>query len=161
MAQLGNADRAWELFRMINPLHRSATPEAVNTYRVEPYVIAADIYTADDHVGRGGWTWYTGSASWFYRVGLETLLGFTLEGDTLRILPAVPATWPEFRMRYRHRSARYEIAVHEPAAIGQRGARITLDGREIDGDTIPLADDGGDHVVEVRPRHGESLPDAN
>src|SRR5690606_898277 len=92
----GDGDTAWQLFRMINPLTHAATPEGVATYRVEPYVVAADVYTAEGHLGRGGWTWYTGSASWFYRVGIETLLGFTRRGNSLTINPRVPASWPGF-----------------------------------------------------------------
>src|ERR1041385_4914502 len=93
----GNGDRAFELFQMINPLTRTRTADEVAVYHIEPYVVAADVYTAAGQVGRGGWSWYTGSASWMYRVGLEAILGFTKRGDTLRIEPCVPRDWPSSR----------------------------------------------------------------
>src|SRR5687768_17618677 len=96
---------------MINPLTHSRTREDVATYQVEPYVVAADVYTATGHLGRGGWTWYTGSASWMYRVGLEAILGFRKEGDTLRIVPCVPRSWPEYTISYRYGASTYEIVV--------------------------------------------------
>ena len=98
----GDGDRAFELFQMINPLTHARTPEEVATYKVEPYVVAADVYTAEGQLGRGGWTWYTGSASWMYRVGLEAILGFTKRGDTLYIEPRAPAAWREYTIEYRH-----------------------------------------------------------
>jgi cyclic beta-1,2-glucan synthetase len=147
----GDGDRAFELYQMINPLEHARTPGAVAKYKVEPYVIAADVYTAKGNVGRGGWTWYTGSASWMYRIGLESILGFTKRGDALTIKPRVPAAWPEFAITYRYGSSVYEIVVRNPADVGKREAIVEVDGRDT-GDAIPLIDDGAAHNVEVRPR---------
>ena len=150
-AMLGDGDQAWELFRMINPLTHSATAADVAIYQVEPYVVAADVYTAAGHLGRGGWTWYTGSASWMYRVGLESLLGFTKRGDALTIVPCVPASWPEFSVEYQHGASRYRITVREPAAIRANGGRVELDGELLADHVIPLRDDGQPHIVVLRP----------
>jgi cyclic beta-1,2-glucan synthetase len=147
----GDGERALELFQLINPLTHARTPEEVATYQVEPYVVAADVYTATGQLGRGGWTWYTGSASWLYRVGLEALLGFTRRGDTLLIEPRVPASWPEYGIACRVGESTYDITVHEPAEVAQRGAAVSLDGVRLDGPAIPLVDDGRRHQVAVRP----------
>ncbi|HET6763262.1 MAG TPA: hypothetical protein VFH27_06310 [Longimicrobiaceae bacterium] len=150
----GEGDRAFELYGMLNPLTHAATAEEAERYKVEPYVVAADVYTADGQVGRGGWTWYTGSASWMYRVGLEAILGFTKRGDTLRIDPCVPRAWPEFGIDYRFGTAVYAITVRQPGAIRGGEVEVTVDGRMLDGPTIPLVDDGVRHEVLVRPRAG-------
>jgi cyclic beta-1,2-glucan synthetase len=150
-ARLGDGDRAFALYRMLNPLTHTDTPEGVATYKVEPYVVAADVYTSPAHLGRGGWTWYTGSASWMYRVGLEAILGFSLRGDTLILDPRVPGDWPEFTITYRHRASTYTIVVHQPGAVRPGQAEVTLDGVRLDGAEIPLVDDGRPHRVEVRP----------
>ncbi|MGH7630846.1 MAG: GH36-type glycosyl hydrolase domain-containing protein [Gemmatimonadales bacterium] len=147
----GDGDRAFELFQMLNPLTHSRTAEEVATYKVEPYVVAADVYTAAGQLGRGGWTWYTGSASWMYRVGLEAILGFTKRGDRLELRPRVPAAWPEFSLEYRYGSSVYAIVVRNPTAIGAAGAEIVLDGRSLGEPAIPLVDDGRRHEVVVRP----------
>jgi cellobiose phosphorylase len=146
-------DRAFQLFQMINPLTHGSTREQINTYKVEPYVVAADVYTATGHLGRGGWTWYTGSASWMYRIGLEAILGFRKEGSTLTIDPCVPMDWREFHIDYRYGRSRYAIAVLNPDAVegGTVGVVETrLDGRVLSTPAIELVDDGRDHVVEVR-----------
>src|ERR1043166_5942581 len=135
-AAFKNDDRAFELYQMINPLTRAIDAASVATYKVEPYVIAADVYTAAGQLGRGGWTWYTGSASWAYRVGLETLLGFTKRGDTLRIEPHVPAGWKEYAIEYRFGTSVYAITVR-PGAAGA----LSRD--------IPLVDDGQRHEIVV------------
>jgi cyclic beta-1,2-glucan synthetase len=145
----GDGERAFELFQMINPLTHGSTAEGVARYKVEPYVVAADVYTAPSHFGRGGWTWYTGSASWMYRVGIENILGFTKIGDTLRIEPCVPRNWREFAIRYRFGRTTYEILVRNPALLRQRGSRVTLDGTLFRTNTIPLVDDGVVHSVVV------------
>ncbi|MBC7842812.1 MAG: carbohydrate-binding protein [Gemmatimonadaceae bacterium] len=150
-AMQGDADRAFELFQMLNPLTHSATPDAVATYKVEPYVVAADVYSSPSHLGRGGWTWYTGSASWMYRVGLEDLLGFTKVGDTLRIAPCVPSGWPAYQITYRFGRATYVIDVRNPAGIRVSGARVSLDGVRLMSGLIPLIDDGKSHRVVVEP----------
>ena len=153
----GDSDRAFELFQMLNPLTHTDTPARASKYKVEPYVIAADVYTSPSHIGRGGWTWYTGSASWTYRVGLETILGFEKVGDTLRIAPRAPAAWPAFQIRYRFGNTTYQIEVRSPSRIEQLGARITLDGVRMTAGVIPLVDDGTQHSVLVEPEMG-ALP---
>jgi cyclic beta-1,2-glucan synthetase len=150
----GDGDRAFELFQMLNPLTHARTPAEVETYKVEPYVVAADVYTAAGQLGRGGWTWYTGSASWMYRVGLEAILGFTKAGDSLRIEPRVPAHWGDFAIEYRYGSAVYAIAVQDPGWLAASGAEVALDGRVLDDAAIPLVDDGARHEIIVRPRPG-------
>ena len=146
-AMQGDGDRAFDLFQMLNPLTHSATPGDVARYKVEPYVVAADVYTAPSQLGRGGWTWYTGSASWMYRVGIENLLGFTKVGDTLRIAPCVPAAWPKFEITYRFGRTTYEIVVNEPAEIQKLGARVSVDGAVMEDQLIRLVDDGKTHNV--------------
>ncbi len=151
-AMLDDGERAYELYRMLNPLTHTTTPEGVATYQVEPYVVAADVYTAEEHVGRGGWTWYTGSASWMYRVGLESLLGFTKRGDRLTIRPTVPATWPRFDIDYRYGRTVYAIRVERPGDIRAHGADVTVDGRPAADGQIRLIDDGARHEVVVAGR---------
>jgi cyclic beta-1,2-glucan synthetase len=136
---------------MINPLTRARTPAEVDTYRVEPYVVAADVYTAAGQVGRGGWTWYTGSASWMYRVGLEAILGFDRRGDVLVLRPCVPEEWDEYSIEYRFGRSVYAITVRDPAGVRRRGAAVSVDGRMLDAAEIPLVDDGTRREVEVRP----------
>lgn len=151
-AMRGDGERALELFQMINPFTHADTPEGVATYKVEPYVVAADVYTALGALGRGGWTWYTGSASWMYRVGIEALLGITKRGDLLRIEPCVPKAWPELRVEYRVGKSVYAIVVHAPGFVRERGADVTLDGQVLENGEIPLVDDGAPHEVVVRAR---------
>jgi cyclic beta-1,2-glucan synthetase len=146
----GNGDRAFELYQMLNPLTHARTPEEVETYKVEPYVVAADVYTAEGHLGRGGWTWYTGSASWMYRVGLEGILGFQKRGDTLFIEPRVPASWPGYTIEYRHGKSRYTIVVNNEGEAGRGPVEVTMDGQILSGGGIPLVDDGKRHTVLVR-----------
>lgn len=147
----GRADRAFELFQMINPLTHTRTPEDVATYKVEPYAVAADVYAADGHLGRGGWTWYTGSASWMYRVGIETLLGLTKRGDVLYIDPRVPRHWPAYVIEYRYGESLYAITVRDPGAVDRGAASVHLDGVALEGPGIPLVDDGARHDVVVQP----------
>ena len=149
-AMSGNGDRAFELYQMINPLTHARTPDEIGAYKVEPYVVAADVYTAEGHLGRGGWTWYTGSASWMYRVGLEAILGFRKTGATLRIEPRVPKAWKEYAIDYRFGAATYAISVVNPAGSAGPAARVTVDGRDSPDGAIPLVDDGARHEVVVR-----------
>jgi cyclic beta-1,2-glucan synthetase len=150
-ALAADGDRAFQLFQMINPLTRSRTPEEVATYMVEPYVVAADVYTAAGQLARGGWTWYTGSASWMYRVGLETILGFTKRGDILFVDPCVPAEWPMYTIDYRHGRSSYVIVVHNSHGGERVGTvEVSVDGRTLDGPAIPLVDDGARHDVVIR-----------
>jgi cyclic beta-1,2-glucan synthetase len=146
----GDRDRAFELFQMLNPLTHARTPEEVETYQVEPYVVAADVYTAEGHVGRGGWTWYTGSASWMYRVGLEGILGFRKRGDTLFIEPRAPAAWREYTIEYRHGRSLYVILVHNGDSADPGALEVTIDGQASPGGGVPLVDDGERHAVAVR-----------
>jgi len=150
-AQLGQADKAAELFSLLNPVNRATTRASVHRYKVEPYVIAADIYAVAPHVGRGGWTWYTGSAGWMYRAGLEWILGFHLEGSCLRLEPCIPAHWPGFEIVFRYRATRYDILVENPQGVSCGVAFAELDGRLLqEGATqIELADDREFHRVRV------------
>ena len=150
-AMQGDGDRAFDLFQMLNPLTHSATAADVDRYKVEPYVVAADVYTAQSQLGRGGWTWYTGSASWMYRVGIENLLGFTKVGDTLRIAPCVPTAWPKYEITYRFGRATYEIVVNDPAAVQKVGAKVTVDGVVMNDQIIRLIDDERTHTVVIEP----------
>jgi cyclic beta-1,2-glucan synthetase len=150
-ARLGERTRAWELFDLINPINHGRTAADIATYKVEPYVIAADVYGVSPHIGRGGWTWYTGSAGWMYRLILESLLGLRLEGDRLRINPCLPPDWTGFTLRYRYRATPYEIRVRQigPLASGDSGGtRMTLDGVEVEGAAIQLVDDGQARLVQ-------------
>jgi len=147
-AQLRQPERAMELFSMLNPINHAKDEASARNYRVEPYVIAADVYSMAPHVGRGGWTWYTGSAGWMYRAGLEAILGFTREGTKLRIKPCVPASWNEFEVTTRFGATRYEI-------------KLLRDGGVLDVDSehvqviapneflISLVDAGGTHKITL------------
>ena len=145
----GRGDRAMELWNLINPIYHATTARAVQHYKVEPYVVAADVYGAAPHTGRGGWTWYTGSAGWLYRVAVESILGFQLRGDTLHFAPCIPPRWPKFEMRYRHRSSTYRILVDNSAGTGRGVRSIELDGRRLPNDSLPLRDDAKAHDVVV------------
>jgi cyclic beta-1,2-glucan synthetase len=148
----GDGTRAFELFQMLNPLTHTLTRDEVATYKVEPFVVPADVYTAAAHLGRGGWTWYTGSASWMYRVGLEAILGFRKLGDRLEIRPIVPVAWPEYAITYRYGKTTYDIVVYDPGAIRSDEVELEIDGRPVEGCSIRLVDDGASHEVRVRPR---------
>jgi len=147
-ARQGDNAKAWELMTMINPVNHGKSPESIAIYKVEPYVVAADVYAVAPHTGRGGWTWYTGSAGWMYRLITESLLGINREGDTLRIEPCLPEHWPTFKMRYRFKDTTYHIAVSQ--TTGERsGSSVILDGVEQHDGKIPLVDDRVEHHVEV------------
>ena len=127
-------------------------PEQIATYKVEPYVVAADVYAVAPHVGRGGWTWYTGSAGWMYRLLVETLLGVNLEGDHLRLTPRMPKAWAGFKVHYRYRQSVYHIAVSRQADDSAEASLLRVDGLEVAGGTIALQDDRMEHAVEVTVR---------
>jgi cyclic beta-1,2-glucan synthetase len=148
-AKLGQGDRAMELFHMLNPVSHSDTPEKVARYKVEPYVIAADIYSVPPHTGRGGWTWYTGSSGWTYRLGLEAILGITKVGNALNVDPCIPSHWPGFKVDYRFGMAHYKISVENPHHINRGIQVIMLDGNPLPDSLIPLVDDGRLHEVRV------------
>jgi cyclic beta-1,2-glucan synthetase len=149
-AALGDGDTAGELFRMLNPINRAASRAGVQRYKVEPYVVAGDVYAEAPHVGRGGWTWYTGSAGWIYRAGIESILGFRVRGTTLSIDPCIPRTWPNYSICFRYHSATYKINVENPRSVSRGIYRAELDGRQLPNSAnIPLVDDGVEHQVLV------------
>ncbi len=147
-AELGDSERAWELQRMINPVNHGGSPEAIRTYKVEPFVVAADVYAGAQHAGRGGWTWYTGAAGWMYRLIVESLLGLSLEEDRLRFAPCLPADWDGYTVRYRYRETLYTITVRR-ADDGHGQTRVVLDDSEQPDASMPLVDDRAQHHVEV------------
>jgi cyclic beta-1,2-glucan synthetase len=150
-AALGEGDKAGELFSILNPINHASTRAGVHRYKVEPYVMAADIYAEPSHVGRGGWTWYTGSAGWMYQAGVESILGFRLRGSSLLLEPCIPRAWRGYEIDFRYHSARYEIVVENPQGVSGGVASAFLDGQPVAGGgaTIPLADDGATHAVRV------------
>ncbi len=149
LARLGNGDEAVELFHMLNPVNHTRTLADVQRYRAEPYVVAADVYTRAPHIGRGGWSWYTGSAAWMYRLGLESILGLRRLGTCFTVQPCIPSTWDGFRMRWRAGTSTYVISVENPGLRSQGVARVVLDGAPVDPGAIPLVDDGASHRVQV------------
>jgi cellobiose phosphorylase len=151
-ALMGENERAWELFSLLNPIHHGGTPKQIATYKVEPYVVAADVYAVAPHTGRGGWTWYTGSAGWMYRLLVETLLGVHLEGDQLRLTPRLPKGWKTYKIHYRYRQTMYHIAITRLAADSSGENQLLLDGKDLVGQTIPLVDDRREHAVELKVR---------
>jgi len=149
-ALMGDHDRAWELFALLNPIHHGATPEQIATYKVEPYVVAADVYAVAPHIGRGGWTWYTGSAGWMYRLLIETLLGVNLEGDHLRLTPRLPKSWTTYKIHYRYRQTVYHITITRLEAGATEADQLLLDGEALAAKTVPLVDDRREHFVELK-----------
>jgi cyclic beta-1,2-glucan synthetase len=150
-ALLGDGDMAGELFSLLNPINHASTRAGIHRYKVEPYVICADVYSAPPHVGRGGWTWYTGSAGWMYRVGVEGILGVHVRGDTLVVDPCVPRGWNGFEFTYKHGSSRYRISVKNPRGVSRGIAGASLDGKELPSGAceIKLVDDGRYHYGQV------------
>jgi cyclic beta-1,2-glucan synthetase len=149
IAHLGSGDEAVELFHMLNPVNHTRTPAGVERYMVEPYVVAADVYMHPAHIGRGGWTWYTGSAAWMYRLGLESILGLRRRGHCLSIAPCIPRSWEGFRVRWRYGNSVYEIRVQNPGQRNRGIAAAVLDGVRVESQAIPLVDDGATHRLEV------------
>ena len=146
-ARLGNNERVWELLNMINPVNHGKTKAEIAVYKVEPYVLAADVYSREPHAGRGGWTWYTGSAGWLYRLIIESFLGLQREGNKLKFAPCVPEEWASFKMHYRYENTVYHIEVMQiPAG---ENMMVTVDGMEQQGNMITLTDDGSEHNVVV------------
>jgi cyclic beta-1,2-glucan synthetase len=148
-ARLGDGDRAMDLFSLINPINLTRTPDGALRYKVEPYVVAADVYSQPPHVGRGGWTWYTGSAGWMYRVGLEGLLGLTMSGGALKIDPCIPRAWPRYEMTVRRGSSEYRIVIDNPDGVNRGVKRVDLDGVEQSERVVQVSDDGVVHQVRV------------
>lgn len=158
IAAQGRGDEAVELFHLLNPVNHARTANGVARYRAEPYVVAGDVYSHPQHAGRGGWSWYTGAAGWLYRAGLESILGLRRRGTTFSVEPCIPASWPEYAIRWRFGRSRYAVAVANP--LGRCGgvARAELDGARVDPAAIPLVDDGATH--EVRLVLGDPEPTA-
>jgi cyclic beta-1,2-glucan synthetase len=150
-AALGDGDKAGDLFSILNPINHASTRAGVQRYKVEPYVMAADVYTEPPHVGRGGWTWYTGSAGWMYQAGIEWILGFRLRGTTLLIDPCIPRAWPRYEIDFRYHSATYQIVVENPQGVSRGVASSELDGQALPGGgaAIQLVDDGGTHKAVI------------
>ncbi len=140
--------RAWELFSLLNPIAHGASSENMQIYKVEPYVMSADVYAAPPHTGRGGWTWYTGSSGWMYRLITESLLGIKLQADILRFNPCLPPQWQTFKIHYRYRETLYNITVRS-AGSGKSVIRVVADGVEEADKAVRLVDDHGQHEVEV------------
>jgi cyclic beta-1,2-glucan synthetase len=156
-ARAGDGDRAGELFAMLNPINHTSTPEGVNTYKVEPYVVAGDVYSMPPHAGRGGWTWYTGAAGWMYRAALESILGFHLRGTRLHIEPCIPRNWSGYTIDYRRGPTLYRIEVQNPHGVSRGVVELVLDGKQVTADGITLADDGKTHDVRVILGIGDPL----
>jgi len=151
-AVTGENAKAWELATMLNPISHGSTEEQIARYKVEPYVLAADVYALTPHTGRGGWTWYTGSAGWMYRLYVETLLGVNLDGERLRLTPRWPEAWTTCTVHYRHRQTQYHITFIKLAEASDDAAMVTLDGVPLDGNAVPLQSGGGEHFVEMKFR---------
>jgi cyclic beta-1,2-glucan synthetase len=148
-AQLGDGDRAAQLFSMLNPVNHGRTADEVARYRAEPYVVAADVYSVPPHTGRGGWTWYTGSAGWMYRVGIEAILGITFVNGALHLDPCIPREWPGFEATVTRHATRHRIVVENPRRVSRGVQLIELDGAGIPGRDVTLLSDGADHTIRV------------
>jgi cyclic beta-1,2-glucan synthetase len=149
LARLGWGDEAVELFHMLNPVNHSRTAAEVEQYKTEPYAVAGDVYDHPSHRGRGGWTWYTGSAGWMYRVGLEGILGLTRRGAFFTMDPCIPSSWPGYSIEWRFGRTRYTIEVENPKRRGGGAVSAELDEAPVDPAAIPLVDDGGAHRVRI------------
>lgn len=147
---LGDGDKAGALFDLLNPIRHAARPGDVERYKVEPFVVAGDVYSEPPHTGRGGWTWYSGSAGWLYRAGLEFMLGFRLAGDRLRIDPCIPTAWDSFRIALRRGAVQYDVVVENPEHVSRGVRRVEVDGVDVPpADGIALRRDGAVHHVRV------------
>jgi cyclic beta-1,2-glucan synthetase len=153
-------DEAMELFHLINPINHMRTSEGVERYRAEPYAIAADVYAHPMHVGRGGWTWYTGSAGWLYQAAIQALLGVRRHGDTISIAPCIPSEWPEYTLTWRIRDTRYRFVVQNPERRSRGVASVTFDAVTVTPGAIPLKQDGREHEVRVILGGGERVDHA-
>jgi cyclic beta-1,2-glucan synthetase len=155
---LREGDRAGALLHLLNPVHHADTPEGVQRYRVEPYVVAADVYGGSEHAGRGGWTWYTGSAGWMYRIALERVLGVRRSGKTLSIAPCVPSGWPRYEVHYRYLSTNYHVTVENPLRVSCGVVQLELDGKALREGYVRLVDDGKTHQLRVTLGSSEVVP---
>ncbi len=148
-AKLGKGDKALELFDLINPINHARSPRDCMTYKVEPYVMAADVYSVHPHAGRGGWTWYTGAAGWYYKAGLESILGFKKKGANVVMDPCIPNKWTTYSITYHYMDTPYEIKVHNPDGLSRGVLKVTVDGIEFEGNAFNLVNDGIKHHVSV------------
>jgi cellobiose phosphorylase len=158
LTSLREGDRAGALLELLNPVYHASTPEGVQRYRVEPYVVAADVYGGSEHPGRGGWTWYTGSAGWMYRIALERVLGLRRSGKTLSLQPCIPSQWGQFELSYRYLSSSYRIRVENPERVSYGVLRLELDGKAVRESYVRLVDDGKTHEVRVTLGSSEAAP---
>jgi cyclic beta-1,2-glucan synthetase len=149
LAELGLGDQAFELFSFLNPITHSINVESANQYAVEPYVVAADVYSAEPFIGRGGWTWYTGSSGWLYRLGLEAILGFKVRHDHIKMEPCIPAAWDGYQLTYNKDGCVYHIQVKNPNHVQTGVERVIFDGNELKDNLIRLSDDESAHFIEV------------
>ena len=151
LAKLGEGDKAFKLFAMLNPINHARTRSDVLRYKVEPYVVAADVYARAPHIGRGGWTWYTGSAGWLQRAGIEAILGLRLKGGFLHLDPCIPKSWPAFQVRLTCRSATYLISVESPHGQARGVSALRMDGVQYPTGPalLPLQEDGLEHSIDV------------
>ena len=149
LAKLGSGDEATEIFHMLNPVNHTRTPGDVARYGLEPYVLAGDVYNHAAHRGRGGWSWYSGSAGWMYRAAVESILGLRRCGGAFAVDPCVPSTWPECAMTWRVGPTRFVIRVTNPDRQCRGVRHATLDGRAVNHLAIPIVDDGAVHHVDV------------
>ncbi len=146
---MGRIEEGFELFQLLNPILHADTEEKAAHYRVEPYVVAADVYSVPPFTGQGGWTWYTGSSSWMYRLGLEGFLGLKKRGDQLEVNPRIPRDWPGFRFTYRFGLSTYEVQVENPNHVDQGVQQVSMNGQPLPNKVIPLSQDGGIYTVLI------------
>jgi cyclic beta-1,2-glucan synthetase len=149
IARQGNGDESAELFHMLNPINHARTRAEADRYKTEPYVLDGDVYARPPHAGRGGWSWYTGSAGWLYRAGLESIIGLRRRGDRFMITPCVPSSWDRFVIDWRHLDTTYQIVVSNPDGVWTGVISAQLDGVKVDHRSIPLVNDGGAHKVQI------------
>jgi len=142
-AKMKNAARTWDLLQMLNPVNHGKDEEGIELYKTEPYVLAADVYGVDPHTGRGGWTWYTGSAGWYYQLMIESLMGLHVENDKLFLTPCIPPHWNDFKMQYRYKDTVYEIQYKRQGDE----TRITVDGNTLQDKCVSLQDDKKTHSI--------------
>jgi len=144
-----DGDRAFELFAMLNPINHASTRGGAHRYKIEPYVVAGDVYSEPPHVGRGGWSWYTGAAGWLYRAGVEYILGIRVHADRVEVAPCIPRDWPGYTVRYRRGGATYVIRVDNPLRISTGDVTISVDGDPVRDRYFTPVDDGREHRVDV------------
>ena len=149
LIKVGYIDRAYQYYEMINPINRSMTKEDVKQYRIEPYVIAADIYSNFKYPARGGWSWYTGSSGWFYTAGIEYILGLNIKDNKLSIKPCIPKDWKEYKIRYKNNSSVYHIIVRNPDEKNTGVRKMYCNGQEIFDKEVELKDDGEIYNIEI------------